>query len=98
MSNPLHNLDDALEALQSKAIHTTQGAFVRLADVQEWAQQFRDSDQIEKETIPHRMSPLQARRMAMRDPEVRAAFGPPRQPQLGRSIPAGPSADEGVKA
>jgi len=99
----IRNLNEALDAIQEVAIETSQGSYVKVDDVRRLLEEKRDvleaeiEDRIEKR-IPYRMTPERARRMAMRDEELRADHRPsgPREP--GKSVPAGPIANEGVKS
>jgi len=99
----IRNLNEALEEIEKIATHSEQGSFVRVADVKRLLTERREvlekelEDRIEKR-IPYRMSPERARRLAMRDEQLRETHKPsgPREP--GKSVPAGPIASEGVKS
>jgi hypothetical protein len=92
-----------MEEIEKISIQTSQGAVVKTADLKRLLKDRQDvlaaeiEDQLEKR-IPYRMSPERARRLAMRDESLREAHRPtgPREP--GKSIPAGPPANEGVKS
>jgi RNA recognition motif-containing protein len=95
-------LDEALEVIESLSMQTTQGAYVKVSDVRRLLTDKREvmekelEERIERR-IPYRMTPERARRMAMRDDDLRETHkSPPREP--GKSIPAGPVANEGVKS
>jgi hypothetical protein len=98
----LRNLNEALEALDEMAMHTTQGSFVKVEDVKKLLEERHEvldkefEDRVEKR-IPHRMTPERARRLAMRDPDLREAHKSPGPREPGKSVPAGPVASEGVK-
>jgi len=99
----LRNLDDALEALDDMAMHTTQGSFVKVEDMKKLLKERQEvleaefEDRIEKR-IPYRMTPERARRLAMRDETLREEHKSPGPREAGRSVPAGPPASEGVKS
>jgi vacuolar-type H+-ATPase subunit E/Vma4 len=103
MPRDLRNLNEAFEALDEMAMHTTQGSFVKVKDVRkllEDRQKVLDEEfenRVEKR-IPHKMSPARARRLAMRDPDLREAHKSPGPREPGKSVPAGPPANEGVKS
>jgi hypothetical protein len=99
----IRNLNDALEVIDGLAMHTSQGSFVKVSDLRKLFEEKREvleaelEDRIERR-IPYRMTPEKARRLAMRDEKLREDFPaqPPREP--GKSVPAGPTANEGVKS
>lgn len=99
----IRNLSDALEEIEKISVQTEQGAMIKTADVRRLLNEKREvleaeiEERIEKR-IPYRMSPERARRLAMRDETLRDTHKPsgPREP--GKSIPAGPPANEGVKS
>jgi len=99
----LRNLNEALEELDRISMHTSQGSFVKTEDVKRLLTERREilesevSDRIEKR-IPYRMKPDRARRLAMRDEELQKAHPSPGPREAGRSVPAGPPANEGVKS
>jgi hypothetical protein len=92
-----------MEEIEKISIQTSQGAYVKADDVRRLLTERREvleaeiEERIEKR-IPYRMSPERARRLAMRDESLREDHKPagPREP--GKSIPAGPTANEGVKS
>jgi hypothetical protein len=98
----LHNLNEALAEIDKIAMHTTQGSFVKVSDVRRLLHEQHEihekelEDRIEKR-IPYRMSPERARRLAMRDEELRETHRPTGPREAGKSVPAGPPASEGVK-
>lgn len=102
MPNDIRNLNDALEEIEKISIPTSQGAVIKTADVKRVLTEKREvlekeiEERIEKR-IPYRMSADRARRLAMRDETLREEHKPlgPREP--GKSVPAGPIANEGVK-
>lgn len=101
MPRDIRNLDEAIEEISRIAVQTSQGAYVRVEDVKRLLEEKRDVLEAElkdKPPVPFRMTPERARRLAMRDEQLREAHRPggPREP--GRSIPAGPIASEGVKS
>jgi DNA-binding transcriptional regulator YhcF (GntR family) len=99
----IRNLNEALEAIDDLAIQTSQGAYVKADDVKKLLSDKREvleaeiEEHIEKR-IPYRMSPERARRLAMRDEKLREAHPSPGPREPGRSVPAGPIANEGVKS
>jgi len=99
----LRNLNEALEEIDRISMHTTQGSFVKVEDVKRLLterQQVLEKEiegQIDKR-IPYRMSPERARRLAMRDEDLREAHKSPGPREPGKSVPAGPPANEGVKS
>jgi hypothetical protein len=103
LPSDIRNLNEALEEIEKISIQTSQGAMVKTADVKKLLKGRQEvleaeiEDQLEHR-IPYRMSPERARRLAMRDEDLREAHRPagPREP--GKSIPAGPPAIEGVKS
>ena len=103
MPRDIRNLNEALEEIENISIQTSMGSYVKTEDVRRLLAEKREV--VEKELkdrlelrIPYRMTPERARRMAMRDEELRERHKPsgPREP--GRAVPAGPSASEGVKS
>lgn len=102
MPKDLRNLNEALDEIEKISIATSQGQFVKVDDVKRLLQERREvleaelEERIEKR-IPYRMSPERARRLAMRDESLKTDPPPgPREP--GKSVPAGPTAIEGVKS
>lgn len=103
MPKDIRNLNDALAEIDKVSVQTDQGAMVKTADVKRLLTEKREvveaeiEERIEKR-IPYRMSAGRARRLAMRDETLRDTHKPsgPREP--GKSIPAGPIANEGVKS
>jgi hypothetical protein len=103
LPNDIRNLNEALEEIQKISISTSQGAVVKVDDVRRLLTERREvleaelEQRIEKR-IPYRMSPERARRLAMRDEDLRETHksSGPREP--GKSVPAGPPANEGVKS
>lgn len=98
----LRNLNEALEEIDKISIETSQGQYVKVDDVKRLLKERREvleaelDERIEKR-IPYRMSPDRARRLAMRDESLQPDSPPgPREP--GKSVPAGPTAIEGVKS
>jgi DNA-binding transcriptional MerR regulator len=99
----IRNLNDALEEIEKISVQTSQGAVVRTEDVKRLLKEKREVLETELEErienrIPYRMSPERARRLAMRDETLREEHKPlgPREP--GKAVPAGPTANEGVKS
>lgn len=96
-------MNEALEAIEEVSIQTSQGSYVKVEDVKRLLGEKADhleaelKDRIEKR-VPYRMRPDQARRMAMRDEELRERHSSPGPREPGKSIPAGPVANEGVKS
>lgn len=83
------------------SITTSQGSFVKTEDVRRLLEERRTVLEAEFKAEPHlpyRMSPERARRAAMRDESLREAHTPGRPLEPTRSVPAGPSANEGVKS
>ena len=102
MPRDLRNLNEALSEIEKISISTSQGQYVKVDDVKRLLQEKREvleaelEERIEKR-IPYRMSPERARRLAMRDESLHTTPAPgPREP--GKSVPAGPTATEGVKS
>jgi hypothetical protein len=99
----IRNLNDALEAIEEVAVHTTQGSFVKTEDVKRLLSERREvleeefKERVERR-IPYRMPPERARRMAMRDESLKEDHSPPGPREPGKSVPAGPTASEGVKS
>jgi hypothetical protein len=99
----IRNLNEALEAIDKIAMHTSQGSFVKVSDLKQLLTERREileselEDRLERE-IPYRMSPEKARRLAMRDEKLREDFPAPSPREPGKSVPAGPTASEGVKS
>jgi hypothetical protein len=83
----LHNLNEALEDLERKALVTTAGTFVRLKDVKAWAEEREAVSKIERVEAPRPKNMNQAKRMVLKDEEIMKNFPPPRR-ELGRAIPA----------
>lgn len=102
MPRDIRNLNDALEEIEKISISTSQGAVVKTEDVKRLLTERREvlsaeiEDQLEKR-IPYRMSPERARRLAMRDETLKETFKSPGPREPGKSVPAGPTATEGVK-
>lgn len=102
MPRDLRNLNEAFEEIDKVSVQTSQGALVKVDDVKRLLKERREvmedevEEQIEKR-IPYRMSPERARRLAMRDETLREAHPSPGPREPGRSVPAGPTAIEGVK-
>jgi hypothetical protein len=83
----VHNLNDALHELESKALVTTAGAYVKLADVKKWAEEREAKAKIERVDAPQPKDMNQARRMVLKDEKIMSNFPPP-TPRVGRSISA----------
>lgn len=103
MPNDLRNLNEALDEIEKMSISTSQGLYVKTEDVRRLLKEKGEvmakelEDRIERR-IPYRMKPERARRMAMRDEQLREDHSPPGPVEPGKSIPAGPPASEGVKS
>ena len=103
MPRDIRNLNDAMAAIDEVAVQTSQGAYVKADDVKKLLTERREvleaelEDRIEHR-IPYRMSPERARRLAMRDEELRKEHSSPGPREPGKSVPAGPIANEGVKS
>jgi len=99
----LRNLNEALDEIEKVAMVTSQGSYVKVEDVKRLLTERGEvlekeiEDRIEKR-IPYRMKPERARRLAMRDEELREAHKSPGPREPGKAIPAGPPASEGVKS
>lgn len=84
-------------------MQTSQGSLVKVEDVKRLLGERADAleaelkERIEKQ-IPYRMTPERARRLAMRDEELRERHSSPGPREPGKSVPAGPIASEGVKS
>jgi hypothetical protein len=99
----IRNLDDALEEIEKISIPTSQGAVIKTEDVKRVLKDKREvltaeiEERIEKR-IPYRMSAERARRLAMKDEKLREEHKSSTMREPGKSIPAGPIANEGVKS
>lgn len=103
MPRDLRNLNEALEAIDDLSIQTSQGAVVKTEDVRRLLEDKREVFEAEikerlERRLPYRMKPERARRLAMRDEDLRKEHSPPGPLEPGKSIPAGPPAIEGVKS
>lgn len=103
MPKDIRNLNEALEEIDRISVQTTQGAVVKTADVKRLLGEKREVMESEikeriENRIPYRMTPERARRLAMRDEQLREAHTPKGLREPGKSIPAGPVASEGVKS
>lgn len=103
MPRDIRNLNDALEEIDKISIPTSQGAVIKTEDVRRVLTEKREvltaeiEERIEKR-IPYRMSAERARRLAMKDETLREEHKSPTMREPGKSIPAGPTANEGVKS
>jgi hypothetical protein len=103
MPRDIRNLNDAMEEIDRISISTSQGAVVKTADVKRLLadrQKVLEAEVEERidKRIPYRMSAERARRLAMRDESLREAHKSPGPREPGKSISAGPPANEGVKS
>jgi DNA-binding transcriptional regulator YhcF (GntR family) len=92
-----------MEEIDKISIQTSQGAYVKADDVKRLLSERREVLEAELEEriehrLPYRMSPERARRLAMKDEKLRDEHSSPTPREPGRSIPAGPTANEGVKS
>lgn len=103
MPRDIRNLNDALEEIEKISIPTSQGAVIKTEDVRRVLTEKREvltaeiEERIEKR-IPYRMSADRARRLAMKDETLREEHKSPNMREPGKSVPAGPPANEGVKS
>jgi hypothetical protein len=103
LPNDLRNLNEALEEIEKVSVQTSQGAVVKTSEVRRLLTERREvleaeiEEQIEHR-IPYRMSADRARRLAMRDETLREEHKSPGPREPGKSVPAGPTANEGVKS
>ena len=88
MTQDLHNLNDALAYLESKAVHTGQGTFVRMDDVKEAMRQAADARAIERVTAPRPKTMEQAKRMIRSDEDLLKEFQSNKIAPPGHSVPA----------
>jgi hypothetical protein len=88
MTENLHNLNDALAYLEGKAVHTSQGTFVRMEDVKEAMQTAADARAIERATAPQPKTMAQAKRMVRMDEGLMKEFQSDKVAPPGHSVPA----------
>jgi DNA-binding transcriptional MerR regulator len=99
----IRNLNDALEEIEKVSVQTSQGSVVKTSEVRRLLTERREvleaeiEERIDKR-IPYRMSADRARRLAMRDETLREEHKSPGPREPGKSVPAGPIANEGVKS
>jgi len=86
MAENLHNLNELLAELEEKAIHTTQGSFLKVEDVRRLIESKQESEGDEgKEDEPKTM--LQARRQASEHLK-KQGFGPGQPLEPGKVVSA----------
>lgn len=82
----LSNINEVMQLLEEKAVHTREGSFVKLDDVRRLIEEKKNATPDHPE-LPERMTVEQARAAVKRDPEIMKHFpSGPQEP--GRSIAA----------
>jgi hypothetical protein len=93
------NLDEAVEAIKSRAITTSQGSFIKLSDMEELLAQFRQSKAENAVPQDGAKTFAGAAKLASQDPEIQALFAPvPVAQQVTPTGQSTPTATEGVKS
>lgn len=79
--NP-NDLEAALELLESRTVRTDRGTYIKVDDLRELVQEFKDHEKEEREA-PQFRSFAAASAAAKEDPELKAAFDESTRPPVG---------------